>query len=81
VNSSTNAPSQKLTVGGLATALSVVILYLLATYAHFSPPPDITLALGALIGGAVYFIAGYVTPPAAKDTPVPAPLAPPKGTP
>ena len=71
MNSSTLIPAQKLTVGGIASALSVVVLYLLAKYAGFNPPPDVTLALGGLITGAVYFAAGYITPPAAKDAPVP----------
>jgi hypothetical protein len=70
MNSATAAPAQKLTVGGGATAVSVVVLYLLATYAHFNPPADVAMALGALIGGVVYFVSGYITPPGAKDVPV-----------
>jgi uncharacterized membrane protein YjjB (DUF3815 family) len=73
MNSPTSAPVQKVAAGGVGAAVSVVVLYLLAKYAGFSPPPDVTLALGGLIVGAVQFLASYVVPPSTKDAPVPAP--------
>lgn len=46
-------------------------MYLLSRYASFDPPPEVALALGSLIGGLVYFITGYFTPPASRDVPLP----------
>ena len=76
MNQSTNIPAQKLTAGGIASAIAVVLLYVLGKYANFSPPPEVTLAIGGLIIGIVSFAAGYITPPNQRDNIVPKPLTP-----
>ena len=76
MNQSSNIPAQKLQAGGIASAISVVVLYLLGKYAGFNPPPEVALAIGGLIIGAVSFATGYVTPPAPRDSIVPKPLVP-----
>lgn len=70
MNSASLAPAQKLTVGAIATALATVILWVLGTYANVNPPPDVSLAIGSLVGGIVYFVSGYIAPPSANDVPV-----------
>lgn len=43
-------------------ALSVVLLYILGNYAHFSPPPEVASAITLLISGFTTWAGGYITP-------------------
>lgn len=48
----------KVAAGGAAGAFTVLLLWILATYAHVTPPAEVDLAIDVLVSVA----AGYVTP-------------------
>lgn len=43
-------------------ALSVVILYLLGTYAHFNPPPEVAAAVTLIISAVTAYVGGWLSP-------------------
>lgn len=67
MNSSTPVPSQKITAYAAASALTIVVCWLLSTYAHVDVPLLVQGALSTLFGFAV----GYLVPPADRDVPAP----------
>jgi hypothetical protein len=51
------APSDKVKAGSLGGASTLVVLWLLATYAHVEMPPVVEGALGVLVtAGLAYFV-------------------------
>jgi hypothetical protein len=71
------------TSGGLVGGwLAVILLYVLATYARFNPPPEVAAAIGGLVGFVVsYFIPDEVAVPALPVQPPPPVVAPPSPVP
>jgi putative flippase GtrA len=67
VKSASAAPIRKVAVGALASALAVILIWILTALAHLQV--DATLA-GA-IAAVVYAVVAYLVPPAAQDAPVP----------
>ena len=67
----TNIPAQKVTGSatgaGLAGAVVAVIVWLLGEYGGVEVPYDIQLALVVIAAAVGSFVAGYFTPPAARD--------------
>jgi hypothetical protein len=65
----TAAPTQKVTAGGVAGAVSFIVIAVLQHY--LNRPIDATTA--SIITAAVSFLVAYVVPPSARDVPVQAP--------
>jgi cobalamin synthase len=56
---------------GVGGAIAIIVVWLIATFAHADIPDYVTAALTILFGAGAAFIAGYATPPHASETPVP----------
>lgn len=70
MNSSTPVPAQKITAYGAASAVTIIVCWLLSTYAHVDVPLLVQGALSTVLGFAV----AYLTPPADRDVPVKGPV-------
>ena len=66
VKQSSASPTRKVIAGGVASAVSTIVVYLVDTYVHPSGTPlphEVTAALIPI----VTFIVSYLVPPAASD--------------
>lgn len=63
---STSAPARKVTVGAFTGAVSVLIVWILNTYA-LPADKQITPEIASSITTALSFIVSYLVPPAASD--------------
>ena len=62
---STNVPAQKVIAASLGAALAQLIVHAISVYAPDVPvPPEVQAALTVVLT----FAAGYLTPPAGRDT-------------
>ena len=59
----TNVPSQKVTAGALAGALTTIAIYVVKA----AGGPEIPGEIGAAITTVLTFIVSYLVPPAARD--------------
>lgn len=75
LKSLTAAPIQKVACGSVGGAFSIVVLYLLNTYAGFNPPAAVSEAIATLFS----FVFSYLVPPGANDAPVQATPSIPRG--
>jgi len=70
------APHTKVYAAGIgasiAAPLSIILLYIAATYWNFKPPSPVSDAITAIITTVVSLVSAYLTPPTAADIPVPA---------
>jgi hypothetical protein len=57
-------PSQKVTVSGLAGALSIILVWALGYFWKIVVPPEVASSLTVV----VMFLTGYITPPSDNDT-------------
>lgn len=67
MNTSTSAPAQKVIAGGVAGAIVTILIWFAGTFAHVDIPAEVAASLVVVLS----FLVSYITPPAAKDTPVP----------
>jgi putative flippase GtrA len=67
VKTATAAPIRKVAVGALASALAVIVIWLLRLIWHLEVDPTLAAAIAAV----VYAVIAYLVPPAAQDAPVP----------
>jgi putative flippase GtrA len=67
VRTATAAPIRKVAVGALASAIAVLVIWLLTMFAHVS----IDATVAGAIAAVVYAVIAYLVPPAAQDAPVP----------
>jgi hypothetical protein len=68
----TAAPTKKVAVGGVTSAVAALLVYAVATLWHLTIPPDVAMLAAGLIVGAAGWLAAYLTPASPEDAPVPA---------
>jgi putative flippase GtrA len=74
-HSATAAPVRKVAAGGLAAAITTVLVYVLEAAFSISIPAEVAAALTTLIG----FVVAYLTPPGANEVVTTSPTVSPAG--
>ena len=65
VRTESNAPVRKVTVGGIAGAITTILVYVVNTY--LAPSKPLTPEIAAAITTIISFVAAYWVRPAASD--------------
>jgi hypothetical protein len=72
MTSPSNGPHPKVYAAGVGAgiggSLTIVLLYIAATYWNFNPPPQVSEAIAVIITSIISLAAAYITPSDAKGT-------------